>query len=71
MNDGRLILLSTDATVDRYKKGWSRPDLFSHFIQEDGQLQPWMTLKDLEADVRAAILAGNALSYKTVARKKD
>lgn len=59
------------ATVDRYKKGWSRPDLFSYFVQEDGQLQPGMTMKDLDADVRAAIMAGSSYSiYDTAKGRK-
>lgn len=56
------------ATMDRYKKGWSRPDLFSYFVQEDGQLQPGMTMKDLDADVRAAIMAGNSSSFYDISR---
>ena len=47
-----------NATLDRFKQGQSRPDLFSHFVQEDGQLHPDMTMKDLDAEVRAIIVAG-------------
>lgn len=46
------------ATMKRFQQGQSRPDLFSHFVQEDGRLQPDMTMKDLDAEVRSMILAG-------------
>ena len=50
-----------NATLDRFKQGQSRPDLFSHFVQEDGQLHPDMTMADVNAGVRAMILAGEPL----------
>lgn len=48
------------ATVNRFKQGQYRPDRFPHFVQEDGQLHPNMTIKDLDAEVRAMI-AGELL----------
>lgn len=52
---------SMAATLKRFKHGQSRPDLFSYFVQEDGQLHPDMTMKDLDAEVRAMIIAGEFL----------
>lgn len=51
---------SMSACLKRFKQGQSRPDLFSYFVQEDGQLHPDMTMKDLDAEVRAMIIAGES-----------
>ncbi|EIM81015.1 cytochrome P450 [Stereum hirsutum FP-91666 SS1] len=51
-----------NAMMDRYKRGSTRPDFFSYLIQENGQLQPGMTMKDLDADIRVAIMAGAGTS---------
>ena len=59
----KLCSYSMNATVKRFKQGQSRPDLFSHFVQEDGQLHPDMTMKDLDAEVRAIIIAGELLHF--------
>lgn len=53
-----IIFVRNNAMMDRYKRGSTRPDFFSYLIQENGQLQPGMTMKDLDADIRVAIMAG-------------
>lgn len=58
-----LYFYSMDATLNRFKQGQDRPDLFSHFVQEDGKLHPNMTMKDLSAEVRAMIIAGGPLHF--------
>ena len=55
-----------DATLKRFEQGQSRPDLFSHFVQEDGRLHPDMPMKDLDVEVRAMIMAGELLSKNRV-----
>lgn len=53
-----ILLVRINAMLERYKRGSTRPDFFSYLIQEDGQLQPGMAMKDLDADVWVAIMAG-------------
>lgn len=60
-------------TLQRFEKGNSRRDLFSYFVQEDGQLHPEMAMKDLDADVRVMIIAGESATkhiYSTFEKQR-
>lgn len=60
-----VVFCSMKTTLNRFAKGNSRRDLFSHFVQEDGQLHPDMEMKDLDADVRVMIIAGESTIIDT------
>lgn len=49
-----------NTTLKRFKQGHYRPDLVSHFLQEDGKLPSDLTIKDLDADVRLMLVAGKS-----------